>query len=132
MMNQNQNNNNNNNNDQQPSINLFEFDHAYLIEIHIAGIQENSVKLTFTEGGKALYLTCKIPRKMFYAADYAHERNLTTHKYMPWVFKRRIEFQRVPVVEDEVVAKCAADGLFVIMAPKKIAGGASAGVEDGQ
>lgn len=103
-----------------PSIRMFELDHAYLIEVHIDGIQEKDVKLTFTEGGKAMYLTCKILRKMFYAAEF--RQNMTTHKYIPWVFKRRIEFQHGPVLEEEVIAKFTADGIFVIMVPKKVTG----------
>jgi len=102
----------------EPSLRVFEFKETYLIEVHLEGIEEKDVNLTFDKNGKALYLSIKYLRKMVYAAEV--RMKLNAHKYVPWIFKRRVDFVNSPVNIDEgqVVSKVAADGIFVVVAPK--------------
>jgi len=98
-------------------LRLFEFEHTYLIELHLSGIRQKDVCVEVAPDRRSLYITCRYQRKMFYESSSSYSDTYCT---LPSVFKHRLSFQGNEIDSNEVVIKVAEEeGILVVIAPKK-------------
>ncbi|GMM27364.1 heat shock protein [Martiniozyma asiatica (nom. inval.)] len=100
-----------------PQINIYSFDHAYILIVSLPGINRESINIDFHPTSQEITIKAE-STDPFIPSDPSATSNLKLHEIKFGLFERTVRFPPLPVISDSKVSAKLRDGILEVKLPK--------------